>query len=128
MRHKKMDFFNKKFGKLIAIKPDFKDKYGHWNWIFKCDCGTVKSIAIANVTKRKGRKVVSCGCWNKESKITHGMAHTRFYFIFYDMRYRCKKICNIKGNSFPKSDFLHSTLAIFILPKITFDSCFFQVY
>jgi len=93
-RHKKMDFVGKKFSMLTAIKPDFKDKYGHWNWFFKCDCGNVKSIAIANVNKKQSRRVKSCGCWNKKSKITHGLSTTTFYKRFYDIQSRCNKIKN----------------------------------
>lgn len=57
------DITGKRFGNLVAIKPDDnvknKPKGGGVYWICKCDCGNEKSIMGKRL--RKG-EYISCGC------------------------------------------------------------------
>lgn len=53
------DIIGKKFGKLTAIRFEFKDKYYYKHYLFKCECGKEKIINFKNV---KSGKTKSCGC------------------------------------------------------------------
>lgn len=57
------DLTNKRFGRLVAIKPIFKDKYGKLSWECKCDCGNTKITTISNLTSGG---TISCGCYRIE--------------------------------------------------------------
>ncbi|MBO5349004.1 MAG: AP2 domain-containing protein [Clostridia bacterium] len=51
-----IDYTNKRFGKLVAIKRMKKEKLS--GWLCKCDCGNEKWVETHNLT----RGVKSCGC------------------------------------------------------------------
>lgn len=53
-----IDITNYKYGKLTALNKDLK-KSGYW--VFKCDCGKIKSMCKGEVL-RGHRK--SCGCFH----------------------------------------------------------------
>jgi hypothetical protein len=53
------DMAGKRFGKLIAIRPTAKRKFGRIFWECKCDCGVVKNIDGSYL--RNG-STKSCGC------------------------------------------------------------------
>lgn len=71
---------------MIFIKNTVKVPVGakqwlQWNALFKCElCGS-----IVEVLKSNGVKQRSCGC----HKGTHGMAYTRIYKIWEDIKKRC---------------------------------------
>ena len=71
---------------LVCIGKD-KTKDNRY-FLFKCDCGNVKSIIQDNV-KRGATK--SCGCYKKEhpSHMTYGLSHTRIDNIYKGMIDRC---------------------------------------
>ncbi len=52
-----------KFQRLTALRFDKKDKRGANYWIFRCICGTEKSIKLTQILQHKTR---SCGCLVKE--------------------------------------------------------------
>ena len=52
----KKDYAGKKMNKLTALRPD-PERKGYW--IFRCDCGTEKSIRPSNVFSGETK---SCGC------------------------------------------------------------------
>lgn len=60
---KGIDITNKRFGKLIALKPTDERKRGSVVWECQCDCG---NIHYATLTLLKEGKVQSCGCSRKE--------------------------------------------------------------
>ena len=53
-----------RFGKLTAVSRISDGAYG--KWVFRCDCGTIKTISKQNVSQGK---VISCGCANKEAGV-----------------------------------------------------------
>ena len=53
------DMTGKRFGKLVAIRPTEKRRFGRIFWECKCDCGVVKVVDGAQL--RQG-KTNSCGC------------------------------------------------------------------
>ena len=68
---------NKRFGRLVAIRPT-KQKCGHSIcWECRCDCGTIKNISGASLITGA---TLSCGCLNKEltSKRTKGKRSFNF--------------------------------------------------
>lgn len=54
----KHDLTNQRFGKLIALEPIKKDRYG-WIWKCQCDCG---KITECNAARLRGNRKHSCGC------------------------------------------------------------------
>ena len=79
-------------GMLVCIGKD-PDKDGRY-YLYKCDCGNVKSIIQDNV-KRGATK--SCGCYQKKhpAHITYGFSHTRIDNIYKGMVSRCYYSSNI---------------------------------
>ena len=79
-----------RYGRLVAIRFDHKDKYSQQFWLFKCDCGNKKVINVSNVKKGDTK---SCGCLRKEimknKMTTHGMSHTTEHFAWGSMKARC---------------------------------------
>ena len=57
-REKRLDLTGQRFGKLIAISPNYNIE-GHTHWNCKCDCGNEVSVDLGNL--RAGR-TQSCGC------------------------------------------------------------------
>lgn len=53
------DLTNKRFGKLVAIKPTDKRQSKSIVWLCKCDCGNYTEVLQFNLTKGK---TTSCGC------------------------------------------------------------------
>lgn len=52
-----------KYGKLTAIKFLKRDPRYHSFWLFRCDCGKLKSARVSNVENGHS---TSCGCWKRE--------------------------------------------------------------
>ncbi len=73
-----------KFGKLTAIKFDYK-KYGHQYWIFKCECGNIKTMRLCQV---KSGKTKSCGCLNI-GNYKHGMSKSKIWMLWQGIKKRC---------------------------------------
>ena len=58
------DLTNKKFGRLTALYiDDLKISNGGYQWICKCDCGNIKSIASQSLVRGATK---SCGCLHNE--------------------------------------------------------------
>ena len=53
------DLSNKRFGKLVAISPQYNEKTKKYFWICKCDCG---NIITALGTSLSSGNTQSCGC------------------------------------------------------------------
>ena len=57
------DLTNKRFGKLIALKPIGKASNQHIVWECKCDCGQITNVITDNLTRGLTK---SCGCnWHQ---------------------------------------------------------------
>ena len=62
----KKDIKDRRFGRLTAIRPTEKrDKSGNIIWELACDCG---NTVFKSVNTLKSGRVLSCGCWYKESR------------------------------------------------------------
>ncbi|WP_252251159.1 AP2 domain-containing protein [Clostridium sp. VAP52] len=61
----KKDITNKRFGKLIAIRPTGQKRGNSTVWECECDCGNTCYIAIDCLNSEKTK---SCGCNQKEQR------------------------------------------------------------
>ena len=77
-----------RYNRLTAIKFSHRDKNHYQCWLFKCECGNTK---VAKVSIVKNGLLKSCGCLVKENKfnLTHGMARTRTYYVWANIKDRC---------------------------------------
>ena len=77
-------------GRLVCLGKD--PNKDHRYYLYKCDCGNVKSIIQDNV---KRGATISCGCYLKINRIngnchrTYGYSHTRIDHIYKSMIDRC---------------------------------------
>lgn len=86
------DLTNLRFGKLVALKADHKDKCHRWHWLCQCDCGKTTIVSSNSLLRGSTR---SCGCLNDEQRKSgnnrrvHGGCGTRLYRIWKQIRTRC---------------------------------------
>ena len=83
----KIDLKGQKFGKLMVIEKAGKSKHGHLMYKCMCDCGNIKNVRSASL--RNGN-TQSCGCFNKDSHIIHGMSKTPTFSTWRGMINRCR--------------------------------------
>lgn len=89
MRKRNQDYTGRRFGRLLAQWPVSRGR-----WLFLCDCGSLKTIYVLNVTHGLSQ---SCGCLRNErvrqSNSTHGQSWnnkiTREYSSFRSAKTRC---------------------------------------
>ena len=80
------DLRNKRFGRLLVIKPVCKTGYGATKWECICDCGNVKNIVGSNVSKGITR---SCGCLARElssKRLQKPFGEASLNFLYYGSR------------------------------------------
>lgn len=75
---------NTRFGRLVALTKVKVNDRVKWNCI--CDCGNFK---IVSGCKLKSGNTKSCGCLQRESRITHGRSSTKLYKSWSVMINRC---------------------------------------
>ena len=79
-----------KFNKLTVIEKTNKRLNRCVVYKCKCDCG---SIIETTATRLIHNYKKSCGCLQKEmaskSNKTHGLSHTKIFYIYQDMKRRC---------------------------------------
>lgn len=85
-----IDLTGQKFGRLIVIDSEGKDKWGQYKWLCKCDCGNY--VKVGGCCLRRGTSR-SCGCLSKEKvierSIIHKMSKSLEYQIWGGMKARC---------------------------------------
>lgn len=86
----KIDLTGKRYGRLIVVGEEGKDKAGHLKWQCKCDCG---NMTVVSGTNLKSGRIKSCGCLLAETIYKHGYAVNgkvdRLYSIWRHMIERC---------------------------------------
>lgn len=85
------DLTGQRFGRLTVIKRVPNKPYSEQAcWECLCDCGN--TITTVGYSLRSGQ-TNSCGCYYKEIRgttfKTHGLKHTRIYYIWCSMKERC---------------------------------------
>jgi len=85
---KKINIIGKRFGRLVVIKENGKNKYKAILYLCQCDCGN-KKITLGNSLRSGG--VESCGCIRKDFPLNykHGLKGTKFYKKWESMKERC---------------------------------------
>ena len=83
------DLTGRRFGHLIAEKMNNRSNNGNM-WLCKCDCGNETLVLSTNLLKGHSK---SCGCLRVDTIVkqnrTHGMAKTRLYNTWSNMKTRC---------------------------------------
>jgi hypothetical protein len=82
-------FEGQKFGMLTVLRRGADAK-----WMCRCDCGKVTFVITSNL--RRGN-TKSCGCVRLDAMVKHGMAGTKEYAVWCEMRARCG---NAKSTAF----------------------------
>jgi hypothetical protein len=98
------DVTNQRFGRLIAVGPAARDKWGQVHWLCKCDCGQEKVIRGKHLWSMKIR---SCGCLNmdeRKKRLTkHGHASNGVISPINKIWQGMKKRCfNSRDVSYPR--------------------------
>lgn len=78
----------KRFGRLIAIRPNGK-RGTRIAWLCKCDCGNTTTVDGGSL---RNEDTKSCGCLSREkskSRAVHGLSKHPIYYAYYDMLKRC---------------------------------------
>jgi len=87
-RHKPLE--GKRFGRLLVIERNGRDKHNRALWKCICDCGNITVVASANLLNGYTK---SCGCLFKE--LNQGLSRDeygnrkRIYNIWAGMKQRC---------------------------------------
>lgn len=93
-----MDIAGKRFGRLIAVRPNGKSKNRQTTWLCKCDCGKEKTIVRSSIVNGHSR---SCGCLFRKSggdASSRNGKRCREYAAWAGMIRRCE---NKKEQSYP---------------------------
>lgn len=94
---KAKDSIGERFGRLVALAVT--TDHGHARVSVRCDCGTVKEIALDGL--RSGL-VVSCGCYHSEKVFQLFFRHGHGYTTKYGKEYRAWMAARDRCNN-PKS-------------------------
>lgn len=85
----KIDLTGQRFGRLVVICENGRDKFRNVMWLCKCDCGA--EVTVTGNHLMSGH-TTSCGCFSRERvsecQTKHGMRKTRLYNIWRDMLQR----------------------------------------
>lgn len=75
----------RRFGRLLVLR--LGERVGRQiTWICRCDCGAEKQIIAGNL--RTGT-TKSCGCFQRESRIRHGLCRLPESGVWRGMKQRC---------------------------------------
>lgn len=81
------------YGRLtVAVARVAKDRHGAWSATCQCACGGAIEVHHSNL--RSGG-TVSCGCYSREVRTTHGLTNTLGYSSWRSMMNRCYRLDDI---------------------------------
>lgn len=92
MKTKIEDYIGKKFNRLTILADGGHIVFPSGRKVqveAQCECGVIKKYTLANLKNGNSK---SCGCYNLELLITHGMHKTRQYQCWADMKTRCDNV------------------------------------
>jgi hypothetical protein len=84
--NRRICLLGRRFGQLVVVKLDHID--GGACWMCLCDCGT-KCVVRRQHLLAKKEGTVSCGCFSRTQRTTHGMRHSPEYGRHRSMLNRC---------------------------------------
>ena len=76
------DLTGRRFGRLVALRPNGNDKYKNVIWLCKCDCGN--ECCVVGASLRRG-KTGSCVCYRKTNRYEIKDSITQIYFASGDV-------------------------------------------
>lgn len=82
---KRIDRIGRKYSRLLVVDQIFNVK-GRTVCVVECDCGVIKQVAAECLDRGT---TISCGCYNTENRITHGMSDLPEYKVYGGMKNRC---------------------------------------
>lgn len=62
--YRRLNLIGQRFGKLVVVSLEGKNKWGNLKFLCKCDCGDTSVIASGNL---RGGGTTSCGCMNSRN-------------------------------------------------------------
>lgn len=83
------DLTGKRFGRLLVLHEDGRDRWRGVHWRCICDCGSETRVRSGNLVRGATR---SCGCGvliSVRRPRSHGLADTRIYHCWQNMKARC---------------------------------------
>lgn len=93
-----IEMSGKRFGMLLVLGYDGRNKWGRANWKCQCDCG---NEAIVDGNHLRSGDTQSCGCARFQKlkdglRFQHGMSKTRIYKKWYSMINRCRDVTDTR--------------------------------
>ena len=82
----KYDLTGKRFFRLLVISYSHRNNSNKTVWNCVCDCGKEKQVAYSSLTRGD---IKSCGCYQKERMITHGLSNTPLHKLHTGILTRC---------------------------------------
>lgn len=86
-----------RFGRLLVIgdaPPSVTERRNYRRLLCRCDCGDESSYLLSSL---RSKHTTSCGCFQRETKTTHGMSKTNTYRIWWGMMCRGKGFTSKKN-------------------------------
>jgi len=68
-----IDMTGQRFVRLLVLErhPE-NDPWGQTRWVCKCDCGNTTIVTRRNLVRKEvARRIVSCGCYDREYNNKH---------------------------------------------------------
>jgi len=85
-RYPKKDLVRSRFGRLIVLSFEGRNRGTKPYWRCLCECGN-ETVVLGRHLISEGIK--SCGCLRKERLFVHGMTGTKIYKVWRRLRQRC---------------------------------------
>lgn len=79
------DLTGQRFGRLVVVEPAEKQN-GRTAWVCHCDCGETTVVLTKRLTTGHTK---ACGCLKRTVRLKHGLARSKTYQAWHDMKYRC---------------------------------------
>ena len=86
MSKKYQDLTGLPFGYYTAIRQDGCNSKGVPYWLCRCRCGNEKRVRVYHLLDGSTQ---SCGCLQRERRMTHGCWHKPWYEVYHGMMQRC---------------------------------------
>lgn len=83
-----IDLTGQVFGRLRVVARSGNSSKGQARWLCVCSCGSTSKVFLGSVLRRGD--AVSCGCYQAEAHIVHGMSRSPEYRVWKTMHRRCE--------------------------------------